>query len=54
MFVWLWHLLGVSFGLSLGVLVGLAIGPFLFPALFPPKDYNFLDESADNDDNVEV
>ena len=54
MFQWLFNLFGIFFGLGLGCLVGISVGPYIFPALTKPKDYRFLDEAADHDDDMQV
>ncbi|GAX84222.1 hypothetical protein CEUSTIGMA_g11645.t1 [Chlamydomonas eustigma] len=45
---------GIIFGLGLGALLGISVGPFVFPEITKPKDYRFLDEEADKDDEFEV
>jgi hypothetical protein len=54
MFQWLWNLFGIGFGIAFGCLIGLSVGPYVFPDMLKPKDFNFLDESADADDDIQV
>ena len=54
MFQWLWNLFGIGFGLIFGCMMGLSVGPYVFPDLFKPKEFSFLDESADADDDIQV
>ena len=54
MFQWLWNLFGIGFGIVFGCILGLSVGPFVFPDLLKPKEFNFLDESADADDDIQV
>ena len=45
---------GIGFGIAFGCLIGLSVGPYVFPDMLKPKDFNFLDESADADDDIQV
>ena len=53
-FQWLWNLFGIGFGLVFGCMLGLSVGPYVFPELLKPKEFSFLDESADADDDIQV